>query len=96
MQLCKKKNFFWFIFLNWQFRLNFEHFQKNMNLIGYVLTKLQTPKDVVDKCLKIPVSEDPTRCGMLNCQKHSWNLHDSTFIRFIDQFERNWVAKSLS
>ena len=42
-----------------------------MNLIGYVLTKLQTPKDVVDKCLKIPVSEDPTRCGMLNCQKHS-------------------------
>ena len=26
---------------------NFEHFQKRMNLIGYVFTKLQTAKDVV-------------------------------------------------
>ena len=27
--------------------LNFEHFQKNMKLLGYVLTKIRTPKDVV-------------------------------------------------
>ena len=52
MELCKKKNFFWFIILNSQFRLNFEYFQKNMNLIGYVLTKLQAPKDVVKQMSK--------------------------------------------
>ena len=39
--------------------LNFEHFQKKMTLIAYVFLKLPTTKNVLRKCLKAPVSENP-------------------------------------
>ena len=33
---------------------------------------------------------------MVNVPKHCWNLHHSTFIRFIDHCQVNWVGKRLS
>ena len=39
---------------------------------------------------------ESTDCNILNRPKHSWYLHNSTFIIFIDNFEENWVGKSLS
>ena len=56
----------------------------------------------LDKCLKSPLSEDPSTSDMVNGPKHCWNLNDSTFTIFIDHFESNsgwkdpceWYAKS--
>ena len=42
-------------------RLNFEHFQKKMTLIADVFSKLRTQKPWLDQCLKIPVSEVPSK-----------------------------------
>ena len=35
------------------------------------------PKTWLDQCLKSPVSEDPTKCNMVNAPKHSSNLKDT-------------------
>ena len=43
---------------------------QKMALIGFVFPKLQTPKTWLDKCLKSPVSEEPTRSKMVNVSKH--------------------------
>ena len=58
-----KTNFF-SQFLSAFFKLtsNFEHFQKKMTLIAYVLPKLRTRKTWIDKCLKSPVGDDPFIC----------------------------------
>ena len=53
-------------------------------------------KTRLDKCLKIPVSEDPSTSNMTNTPKHCWNLNKSTFTIFIDHCESNSVGKSLS
>ena len=37
----------------------------------------------LDKCLKSPVSEDPSTSNMVNGAKHCWNLNESTFTVFI-------------
>ena len=48
MQLLKKQRTFSVLFSKvFKSRLNFERFEKNVNLIAYVLTKLRTPKCVV-------------------------------------------------
>ena len=47
------------------------------------------------KCLKIPVSEDPSTSNMVNGPKDCWNLSDSNFIIIIDYCEGNSVGKSL-
>ena len=41
-----------------------------MTLIDFVFPKLQTPKTWSDKCLKSPVSEDPSTSNMVNVPKH--------------------------
>ena len=46
-------------------------------------------KTWLDKCLKNPVSEDPSRSHMINAPKHCRNLNGSIFIIFIDHFEAN-------
>ena len=69
---------------------------KNMTLTGFVFPKLQTLKTWWDKCLKNPVSEDPSPCDRVNVPKHYWNLHHSTFIIFIGHSQGNYVSKSLS
>ena len=49
-----------------------------------------------DKCLKSPVWENPLTSNMANVPKHCSNLHQSTFIIFIDQLQIKWVGKCLS
>ena len=53
-------------------------------------------KTWLDKCIKSPVSEDPSTSNMVNGLKHGWNLNDSTFTIFIDQSEATLGGKSLS
>ena len=50
----------------------------------------------LDKCVKSPVTEDLLTGNVVNSPKHCFNLHNSTFTIFIDQFEGNWVGKSHS
>ena len=53
MQLSKKEKTFSDLFSAVSnSRLNFEHLEKNMNLIAYVFMKIRTPKDVVKKLSK--------------------------------------------
>ena len=40
--------------------------------------------------------DDPPTSNMLNVPWHCWNLHYSTFIRFIDHYQVNWVWKWFS
>ena len=46
-------------------------------------------KTWLDKCLKSPISEKPLTGNVVNGPKHYFNLNDSTFTMFIDQFESN-------
>ena len=50
----------------------------------------------LSKCLKSPVSEDPSTSDMVNGPKLCWNLNDSTFTIFIDLCENNSGGKFLS
>ena len=47
------------------------------------------PKPWLDKCLKSPVSEDPSESNMVNAPKHCCNLNHSTSSIFIDDFKGN-------
>ena len=67
-----------------------------MTFIDFIFRKLRSPKKWSDKCLKSPVSDDPSTNNMVNVQKCSWNHHHSTFSIFIDHCQVNWLAKSLS
>ena len=67
-----------------------------MTLIAYVLPKLETAKNVVFKCLKSPVSEQPSRVNMLKFTKHCWSLKERPFIRFEKWVEKKWVEKCVS
>ena len=42
-----------------------------------------------NKCLKSPISADPSSANMVNRLKHSFNPHKSTFTIFIDHREDN-------
>ena len=53
-----------------------------MALIDFLFPKLQTPKTWSDKCLKNPVSDDPSTSNMVN-------KHHSTFIILIDHCQVN-------
>ena len=50
----------------------------------------------LDKCLKSPLSEDPSTSKMGNGPKHCWNVKESTLTTFIDTYEGNYGWKSLS
>ena len=50
-------------------------------------------KKGLDKSLKTPVWEDLSTRDMVNDAKHWFNLNESAFIIFSDQFEGNWVEK---
>ena len=43
----------------------------------------------LDKYLKSPVLEDPSKTDTVNRPKQCWNLNDSTFTIFIDPREEN-------
>ena len=53
-------------------------------------------KTWLDKCQKIPVSEEHSSGNMVNGRKHSSKLNDSTFTIFIDPCADNSGWKSLS
>ena len=67
-----------------------------MTITAFVFSKLRTLKTWLDKCLKSPVSEDPSTSNMVNVPKHYWSLHHSTFIIFLRHWPGNFVRKSLS
>ena len=97
MQLSQKqKTFSQFFAAFLKSSLNFKHFEKKMTLIAFVFWKLSTPETWLDKCLKSPISEDPSTSNMADVPKHCWNLHHTIFIIFIDHCQVNWVGKNLS
>ena len=97
MQLSQKqKTFSQFFAAFLKSSLNFKHFEKKMTPLVFVFSKLSTPKTRLDKCLKRPVSEDPSTSNMADVPKHCWNLHHTIFIIFIDHCQVNWVGKNLS
>ena len=66
-----------------------------MPLLGFAFSKLRPPKTWSGRCLKTPVSDDPSKSNIVNVPKHCWNLHHSTFTLFIHHFQINWVGKIL-
>ena len=92
----KQKTFSRFSAAFSRFSWNFEPFEKKMTLIAFVFQKIRTLKTWLDKCLKGPVSEDPSASNMVHVPKHGLNLHHITFIIFIGHFQVNWVGKTLS
>ena len=92
----KEKTFCQFFTAFYKSSLNLEHFQKKRCLSylryfrNYGLRKIW-----LHQCLKSPVSRDPSERNMVNAPKPCWNLHGSTFIRFIEWCECNWLAKRL-
>ena len=53
------------------------------------------PKTWLDKCVKSPVSEDPSKSNMVNAPKNCSDLNDSPFTIFIDHWEANCLTKSV-
>ena len=53
-----------------------------MALIADVSLELRTRKTWLNKCLKTPVSEDPSTTNMLSWIKHCWNLSHTIFSIF--------------
>ena len=97
MQLSQKKKFFfnfWVDFWNLDSILNI--LGQKTTLIAFVFPKLRTPKTWLDKCLKSPVSQDPSTSNMVNVPEHGSDLHHMLFIIFINHCKVNWVGKSLS
>ena len=43
----------------------------------------------LDKCLKSPVSEEPSTGNIVNELKHSFSLNDRTLIIFTDHCDKN-------
>ena len=89
----KQKNFSQFFSTFLKFSLNFEHFGKKddpMYFQNYVLRKRW-----FDKCVKTPVSEDPSKSSIVNGPKHCCILDGSTSTIFTDHCEGNRVGKSL-
>ena len=71
MQLSQKnkKTFYQFSASFLKPRLNFESFEKKMNLVAFVFPKLRTLKTWLGKCLRSPVSEDISKSNMVNVPK---------------------------
>ena len=85
MQLSmKQKTFFKLFAAFFKAALIFENFETKATLIDFVFPNIRTPKTWLDKCLKSFVSEDISTSNMVNGPKNCSNLHDSTFIIFID------------
>ena len=88
MQLSNQQK----LFLN--FLLHFWNLAEILN----ILKKKHDPHrfclfEITKKCIKSPVSEDPSTSNMVNVPKHCWNLRHSTFIIFIDCYQGKWVGK---
>ena len=84
MQLSMKKNLFSvFLLVFWSLAEILNVLKKKLTLIAFVFSKFQTRKTYENKCLRTPLSEDPSTINMVNVPKHRWYLHHITFIIFI-------------
>ena len=92
----QKKPFLNFLLHFWNEEKISNNLKQMMTLIDFVFPKLRPLKMWWDKCLKSPVSEDPSTSNMVNMPKRSWNQHHNTFSILIDNCQVNWVRKSLS
>ena len=92
----KQKTFSLFLLLFWILAEVFDVLNKKITLIDFVFSKLHSSKRWSDKCVKSLVSEDAWRSSMVNVRKHCLNLHQITFIIFIDNCQVNWIGKSRS
>ena len=88
----KQKTFCEFFSAILKFKLNFEHFQKNMTLIANVFPKLRLGKPWLDKYLKSAVAQYPSTSNMVNALIA--NNHSGTFIILIDYCREFCVWKS--
>ena len=77
-------------------RFNFELLGIKDDPHSFFISESCTLKMCLDKCLKSPVSEDPSKSNMVNVPKHGSNGHHFFFIIFIDHCQVNWVGKNLS
>ena len=109
MQISKKRKkhsplFFWIFEIcikNWIFWKKIwpskvtksDYFLKNMTLKVFIFPKLRTAEDLLSSTAK---KRRFTKLFKYYHGKRSQKLRDSTFIRFIDHCELNWVGKSLS
>ena len=97
MQLSQKqKKFSQFFSAFLKSRLNFEYFEKKKTLITFVFPALGSLKMWLNKCLKIPASQDRLTSNIINVPKHSWDPYHRPFIIFINHCQGNWFGKSLS
>ena len=98
MQLSQKQNIFSEFFARFlKSAISFKYCQKKKTtLTDLVYPILRTPESWSDKCLKSPVWEKPSTSNMVNVSKQCWNLHHSTFIKFIAHCQVNWVGKRLA
>ena len=78
---------FFLHFLNLVLILNI--FKKKMTLKADVFLNFWTRNRCLDRCLKSPVSEDPSTSNMVNEPKHCSKLDDITFTIFIDPCDNN-------
>ena len=92
----KQKTFSEFFAAFLKSRWNFEHVQKNrwLSYLRY-FRNCGLRKTWLHQCIKSHVSTDPSESNMVNAPKHCWNLNGSTFTRFLDHCEGNWLGKSL-
>ena len=49
----------------------------------------------LEKCLKSPLTDEPSTSNMVNGSKYFWILDDGIFPIFIDHCEHNSVGKNL-
>ena len=75
---------------------NFKYFEKKDDLHRFCISEITGSENVLRFCVKSAVSEDSSTSNMVNLPKHCWNLRHSTFVKYIDHCQVNWVGKSLS
>ena len=96
MQLSQKQKIFSEISSEFlKSRLNFEHLWKKHDPHSFCSSEMRDSENVLDKGLKMLVSEDPSTSNMVHVTRHCWNLYHSTFVIFIGQCQWKCVRKSL-
>ena len=93
--LTKTNVFLTFLLHFWNLDKILNILSKNITLIDFVISKLRTPKTWSDKCLKSPVSEEPSTSNIVNVLKLCWNLHQCIFILLFDHWKVNWFGNIL-
>ena len=97
MQLSQKQRKSSLFFLHfWNLDDILKIWNEKMIPIDFAFPKLRTLKTPLGKCLKRPVSENPSKSNMVNWPKNCWNWHQNNFIILIDNFQSNWVGKHFS